>query len=515
MRKRFFMKKKVSLVLIAAVIMTMAFQPMEAAALSGRPFTDVTKNSWYYNDVYNSYYNGIFKGTSGHEFSPRKSISRGMFVTVLYRLAGSPQAGADNIFSDVNDDSYYKNAILWANETGIAQGYPGGYFCPDSELTREQAAKMIYNFYLYKTGQDIPVDAGDRDVSESAGNRDALDGAGDQNVSESGAGDQNVSESGAEVYSYDGKNFEDISDISGWSKKYIAWAYDEGLITGKLEKDKMYMSPLGKLTRSEACAILNRYSSKFSGQKMQTYADNVDFKSLYQVNNTKCSFWWGANYDSLNRPAETLRFQSNEGTKYNALAVDTSTAEKVIYLTFDEGYEAGYTGAILDTLKQKNVDAVFFITGHYYKMSKNYVKRMIEEGHIVGNHSYSHPSAGTCSLTLEKEYNEINSLQEILRNDLDYEMTLFRSPSGIYSERTLALLTSMNMKAVFWSFGYLDYDTSKQPSKAAALSKLKARLHPGAVYLLHAVSSTNTAILGDFIDYARSMGYRFELVENN
>ncbi len=448
-------------------------------------------------------------------------------MTLLYRMANSPQVKGEISFSDVSDDAYYESAIFWAAENSITEGYPDGRFYPDSELTREQASKMMYNFYKYKNtayveNAGIADENASKDAAENP-NEDAINDAGENPnedaINDAGEDeDKNVDEDSQNdfiKYSYEDKGFEDIIDISDWAREYLSWTYEKGLITGRLEKDKMYLAPLGKLTRAEACAILNRYSEKFLGLKMQQYKDNIDFKSLYSVNNTKNNYWWGTNYDYLNRPAEPLRFQSDEGTKYNALAIDSSTTKKVIYLTFDEGYEAGYTGRILDVLKQKNVKAVFFITGSYYNSDKNYVKRMIEEGHVVGNHSYSHPSAGTCSLSPEKEYAEINSLQEMLRNDLDYEMTLFRSPSGIYSKRTLTLLTSMNMKAVFWSFGYLDYDRSKQPSVSSALQKLKSRLHPGAVYLLHAVSSTNTAILGDFIDYARSQGYRFELVVNN
>lgn len=184
-----------------------------------------------------------------------------------------------------------------------------------------------------------------------------------------------------------------------------------------------------------------------------------------------------------------------------------------VYLTLDEGYENGYTPAILDTLKEKNVKVVFFVTSQFVKNNPELVQRMIDEGHTVGNHSVSHPSKGMPSLSIEEQKNDIMTLHNYVKDNFGYEMNLFRNPAGIFSEQSLAVTNNCGYKSVFWSFAYLDYDTANQPEPTAALKKLMSKLHPGAIYLLHAVSATNTEILGDFIDQVRAQGYEFAVFE--
>jgi delta-lactam-biosynthetic de-N-acetylase len=186
---------------------------------------------------------------------------------------------------------------------------------------------------------------------------------------------------------------------------------------------------------------------------------------------------------------------------------------KYIYLTMDEGYEYGYTPAILDTLKVKNVKVVFFVTSQFVKKNPELVQRMIDEGHIVGNHSTSHPSKGMPSLSIEAQKNDIMGLHNYVKDNFGYEMNLFRNPAGIFSEQSLAVTKSLGYKSIFWSFAYLDYDTGNQPEPTKALNKMIKELHPGAIYLLHAVSATNTEVLGDFIDQARAAGYEFAVLE--
>ena len=182
-----------------------------------------------------------------------------------------------------------------------------------------------------------------------------------------------------------------------------------------------------------------------------------------------------------------------------------------VYLTFDEGYENGYTGKILDVLKEKNVKAVFFCTMDYLKSEPDLVKRMIAEGHIVGNHSVTHPSAGMVSLSLDEQKAEMKQMDDYMAKNFDgYRMQLFRYPAGIFSEQSLALTGSLGYTSVFWSFAHADWDPNNQPNEAEALKKCVDKLHPGAIYLLHAVSKTNTDILGDFIDQARAKGYEFQ-----
>ena len=134
---------------------------------------------------------------------------------------------------------------------------------------------------------------------------------------------------------------------------------------------------------------------------------------------------------------------------------------------------------------------------------------MIDEGHIVGNHSVTHPSGGLPSQSREQQERELLDLHDYVKENFGYEMSLFRYPAGKFSEQSLAIVQSVGYTSVFWSFAYKDWDPDNQPEETAALAKLKERLHPGAIYLLHAVSSTNTHVLGQFIDDARAAGYEF------
>ena len=238
--------------------------------------------------------------------------------------------------------------------------------------------------------------------------------------------------------------------------------------------------------------------------------EKVPTDSEIQTMSSESSGWGqGTQTDDLNRPAGCLQFQEKYGSHAVRFIMDDSE-EKNIYLTFDEGYENGYTSEILDVLKEKNVKAVFFITMDYAQKEPELVKRMIEEGHIVGNHSVTHPSAGIPSLSLEQQENEVMELHNYVKEYFDYEMYLFRFPAGIFSEQSLGILDKCGYTGVFWSFAYHDWDPDNQMAYNEALKKTVDCLHPGAVYLLHAVSSTNTAILGEFIDTATAQGYTFK-----
>ncbi len=217
-------------------------------------------------------------------------------------------------------------------------------------------------------------------------------------------------------------------------------------------------------------------------------------------------FGHGSHYDDANRPSGARRF--NEGySKFNATAMD-NTEEKIITLTFDEGYEEGFTPAILDTLKEKGVKATFFITGDYARRQPELVQRMIDEGHRIGNHSWSHYSMP--EISVDEMKNEIMELHEYVLTNFGVQMTQFRPPKGEYSELSLAVTGDCGYKSVLWSFAYADWDPDNQPEREASLQKMKDRLHPGAIYLLHAVSETNTSVLGDFIDYVHEAGYVFK-----
>lgn len=193
--------------------------------------------------------------------------------------------------------------------------------------------------------------------------------------------------------------------------------------------------------------------------------------------------------------------------KHNAVYIG-NTDEKKLYLTFDEGYENGYTDDILDTLKEKGVCAAFFITGDYFNRSGDLVERMVNEGHIVGNHTYYHHNLHKLSEP-EKIAEELNLLQEKYKEKFGTEMKYMRPPEGEYSERVLAVAADMGYKTVFWSFAYKDWMADDVRGADYAVGQIMPYLHNGAVLLLHAVSADNAAALGQIIDKAREQGYEF------
>jgi len=198
--------------------------------------------------------------------------------------------------------------------------------------------------------------------------------------------------------------------------------------------------------------------------------------------------------------------------KYNAL-YGVPTDEKIIYLTFDAGFEAGYTPNILDVLKKHNVKATFFIVGNYLKTQPELVKRMNQEGHIVGNHTYSHPDMSKIS-DIESFKKEIEAVENEYKSITGTEMKKFyRPPQGKFSESNLKMAQELGYKTVFWSLAYVDWYQDKQPTKEEAFSKLLPRIHPGAIVLLHSTSKTNSDILDELLTKWEEMGYTFKSLE--
>lgn len=237
--------------------------------------------------------------------------------------------------------------------------------------------------------------------------------------------------------------------------------------------------------------------------------EQIDLNGL----DTSCLDWGqGGDLDEYNRPAGCMQYQDKYGM-YNAYFIMDEPEKKVIYLTMDEGYEYGCSDRILNTLKEKNVHVVFFVTKPYAEDNPELVQRMIDEGHEVGNHSVTHPSAGLPSQDIETQTYEVNENHRYVKEQFGYDMHLFRYPAGKFSQQSIALLNNLNYKSVFWSFAYLDYDVENQPDPAESLQRAVSKLHPGAIYLLHAESETNTQILGDFIDQARAQGYEFKVFQ--
>ena len=181
---------------------------------------------------------------------------------------------------------------------------------------------------------------------------------------------------------------------------------------------------------------------------------------------------------------------------------------KVLYLTFDAGYENGYTEGILDVLKKQEVPAAFFLVGDYLERSPDLVRRMTAEGHIVGNHTLSHPDmTGLDEAAFEAELRGMEQLyEEVTGQTLP---KFYRPPQGLYSEKNLRQAKELGYKTVFWSLAYADWDNANQPNPDEAVEKLTSRLHDGAVILLHATSKTNAEILDRLLTQWQSMGYRF------
>ncbi len=229
----------------------------------------------------------------------------------------------------------------------------------------------------------------------------------------------------------------------------------------------------------------------------------TEYDFLYDYSEEKIAYGMGVETDSLNRPLGAITAQAQYGDK-GALFIGDEN-EKRLWLTFDEGYENGYTAEILDTLKDKDVKAVFFVTYDYAVKNPELICRMIDEGHTVGNHTWSHPSLPECSP--DELYAELSLLHDYISDNFGYEMYVMRPPMGEFSERVLACAKSLGYTTVLWSFAYPDWDVNDQPEKSAAYEKITSRTHNGAVYLLHAVSKTNTAILSDVIDYWQENGY--------
>lgn len=234
--------------------------------------------------------------------------------------------------------------------------------------------------------------------------------------------------------------------------------------------------------------------------------ETVFFEKNYLENLSREKKGWGMRRNPPERPEFTDE-QKNMMDKYGCIYMGADEA-KYLYLTFDEGYENGQTGKILDVLKEKNVKAAFFITGDYFKKENELIKRMVDEGHIVGNHTMHHPCVPKIE-TVEKIEDEILSLDRAFYARYGKHMKYFRPPEGSYSEQSLAVVNALGYKNVFWSFAYDDWYRDKQRGKDYAYNKTMENIHAGCVLLLHAVSCDNANALGDIIDDARRAGYEF------
>ena len=189
------------------------------------------------------------------------------------------------------------------------------------------------------------------------------------------------------------------------------------------------------------------------------------------------------------------------------------TTDKVIYLTFDAGYENGNTALILDALEKHNAPATFFVVGTFVKENPDLVRRMNEEGHIVGNHTYSHPDMSKIA-DKESFQNELKQVEDLYEQTVGSPMTHFyRPPQGKYSTSNLAMAKELGYKTFFWSLAYVDWYQDNQPTKEEAFDKLLKRIHPGAIVLLHSTSSTNAQILDELLTKWEELGYEFRALD--
>lgn len=217
---------------------------------------------------------------------------------------------------------------------------------------------------------------------------------------------------------------------------------------------------------------------------------------------------WGLSFQQEGQPP-IANATAQDLEKYDAYYTGSSD-EKVIYLTFDAGFENGNTPAILDALKKHNVPATFFVVGTFITTNPDLVKRMVEEGHTVGNHTYHHPDMSKIS-TKEAFQKELNDVADVYQEITGKEMIKFyRPPQGKYSESNLQMAKELGYKTFFWSLAYVDWYENDQPTKEEAFEKLLGRIHPGAVVLLHSTSKTNGEILDELLTKWEEMGYTFK-----
>ena len=229
---------------------------------------------------------------------------------------------------------------------------------------------------------------------------------------------------------------------------------------------------------------------------------------LYSIDNKGSGWGFKKNKDA---PPDIPAEISDMLLKYDSFYMDTS-GEKVLYLTFDEGYENGYTAQILDTLKEMNVPAAFFVTGSYFDREGELIKRMVEEGHIVGNHTQNHPNLHKLE-NPDKMKEDLKILDDKYFAMFGEHMKYMRPPEGEYSERVLAAAKDAGYKTVFWSFAYKDWERDVNRGKNYAYEQVTPYLHSGAVILLHAVSRDNADALEDIIKFAKERGYTFKSLD--
>ena len=255
-------------------------------------------------------------------------------------------------------------------------------------------------------------------------------------------------------------------------------------------------------------SVLSMKESGNISNKEKNEINLVQTSATSSISNKKIS--WGIkrgkNHDQPDLGNENKRIIN----RYNGICIGNSE-KKYIYLTFDCGYEAGYTKKILEILKQNDVKATFFITGHYLNTASDTVKKMIDEGHIVGNHTSDHICMPESSN--EEIKNDVMELHTAVYDKFGYEMKYIRPPKGEYSERSIEYTNTLGYTTVMWSFAYDDWDENKQGREEYGKEKIMENLHNGEVMLLHSTSKDNSNILDECIKKIKDMGYEFKTLD--
>lgn len=257
----------------------------------------------------------------------------------------------------------------------------------------------------------------------------------------------------------------------------------------------------------------NKPTSSVSSEKPSS-SESESKPSATKLSTQKVEYSFGvASNGKPHNQSVTNQKSFDNMTDVKALALDTKCSDKRMYLTFDCGYEyKNLTADILDTLKEKNVKAAFFCTLSYLEKNPELVQRMIDEGHIVGNHSATHPVFP--DISKDEMTTEVVKVDQYMHYNFNYASDYFRYPTGAYSEDSLNHVTAIGKKSVFWSVAYGDWDTANQKGADYAFETVTSRYHPGAVILLHAVSQDNADALGRMIDYAKENGYTFKTLDD-
>ncbi|TWM25939.1 Peptidoglycan-N-acetylmuramic acid deacetylase PdaA [Bacillus paralicheniformis] len=221
---------------------------------------------------------------------------------------------------------------------------------------------------------------------------------------------------------------------------------------------------------------------------------------------------WGFSKSKNHQPADAGQELNSLLQQYDAFYLG-NTKEKTIYLTFDNGYENGYTPKVLDVLKKQNVKAAFFVTGHFVKDQPELIKRMAEEGHIIGNHSYHHPDLTTkTSRVIQEELESVD--EEVYKITGEKNNLYLRPPRGVFSERVLEETKKLGYQTVFWSVAFVDWKINAQKGWRYAYDNMMKQAHPGAIYLLHTVSKDNAEALDQAITDLKKEGYTFKSLDD-